>query len=468
MERTKKLISNSIIFTLGNIGSKLIAFLMVPLYTYTLSSSEFGQVDVLITTVNLLLPIATLSIFDAVFRFSMDRNVDNTAILTSGLIVTVFLAFMGMLFYPVLVFANIPHTLYFILILVTTSLFTLIQNFSRAIGKSKLYATSGIVNGFMFATLNILFLVILKIGIIGYLLAYLLSLICATIYVSLMLKIWRYIKINSFSLSIVKQMLRYSIPLIPNSLAWWFTNDASRFFILAYVGVAGNGIFAVANKIPSLLNMMFNIFTQAWQISAVEEYDSKDSSLYYSSIFNTLQSFLFLVIGGILIIIKPILQFVISSDFPNVWKFVPILLFSAVFANLSAFLGTVFLAAKKTSGLFTTTVVGMVINITISWILTPYLGINGTSLGGAIGFCIVMLVRLNSINKYIHVQVDWFIFTLSMISTILMSYAIYLSGFYQYLFMGIGFAILLISNFSVIKSTYSLLKNFRSKKNNVD
>lgn len=463
MERTKKLISNSIIFTLGNIGSKLIAFLMVPLYTYTLSSSEFGQVDVLITTVNLFLPIATLSIFDAVFRFAMDKNANPTAVLTSGLIVTVFLAFIGMLFYPILVFFNIPHTLYFVLILVTTSLFTLIQNFSRAIGKSKLYATSGVVNGLMFASLNVLFLVVIKTGIIGYLLAYLLSLLCATVYVSLMLKIWKYIKLKSFSMTIMKQMLGYSIPLIPNSLAWWFTNDASRFFILAYVGVAGNGIFAVANKIPSLLNMVFNIFTQAWQISAVEEYDSKDSSSYYSSIFNTLQSFLFLTIGGIIIVIKPILQFAISSNFPNVWKFVPILLFSAVFANLSAFLGTVFLAAKKTSGLFTTTIVGMIINITLSWILTPHFGINGTALGGAIGFCIVMFVRLHSINKYIHVQIDWVMFILSVFSTVLMSCAIYLSGVYQYLLLGLGLTVLLGSNFSLIRSIYNFLKNYNKK-----
>lgn len=467
MERTKKLLSNSIIFTLGNIGSKLIAFLMVPLYTYTLSSAEFGQVDVLITTVNLLLPIATLSIFDAVFRFSMDRNTDSTAILTSGLIVTVALALVGVLFYPILAFLNISHTLYFVLILVTTALFTLIQNFSRAIGKSKLYATSGIVNGFMFASLNIIFLVILKIGIIGYLLAYLLSLISATIYVSLMLKIWRYLRWSAFSFKIVRQMLRYSIPLIPNSLAWWFTNDASRFFILAYVGVAGNGIFAVANKIPSLLNTIFNIFTQAWQISAVEEYDSTDSSSYYSATFNTLQSFLFLVIGGILVVIKPILQFVISSNFPNVWKFVPILLFSAVFANLSAFLGTVFLAAKKTSGLFTTTVFGMVINLILSWVLTPYLGINGTSLASAIGFSIVMFIRLKSIDKYIHVQVDWGIFALSMISTILMSFAIYLSGVYHYLLLVIGLVVLLIANFSTIQSVYRFAKKLLIKKNTV-
>lgn len=466
MERTKKLISNSIIFTLGNIGSKLIAFLMVPLYTYTLSSSEFGQVDVLITTVNLFLPIATLSIFDAVFRFAMDKDANQNSILTSGLIVTIMLAFVGMLFYPILAFFNIPNALYFILILVTMSLFTLIQNFARAIGKSKLYATSGIVNGLVFASLNVFFLVVMKIGIVGYLLSYLISLICATVYVSLMLKIWKYIKFDYFSKNIVKQMLRYSIPLIPNSLAWWFTNDASRFFILSYVGVAGNGIFAVANKIPSLLNMLFNIFTQAWQISAVEEFDSNDSSAYYSSIFNRLQSFLFLIIGVLLIVIKPTLQIVISSNFPDVWKFVPILLFSAVFANLSAFLGTVFLAAKKTSGLFTTTIVGMIINIVLSWILTPYFGINGTALGGAIGFCIVMFIRLHSISKYIHVKINWRIFILSMFSTILMSYAIYLSGVYQNLILGLGFVILLISNFSIIRSLYGLLKVFLSKNSN--
>lgn len=465
MTRTKKLIQNSIIFTLGNIGSKLITFIMVPLYTYIFSKSEYGEIDVLITTVNLFLPIITLSIFDSVFRFSMDKKENKSAILSSGLMVTVILSLVAIIFIPLLSFWHIRFGIYFTLILIIMSIFTLIQNFARAIGHSKVYATAGIINGLTFAILNIIFLFILKLGIKGYFISYVISLFVAIIYISLMIKIWNYIDVRSFSIENTIKMLKYSIPLIPNSLAWWLTNDASRFFILAYVGVTGNGIFAVANKIPSLLNMMFNIFTQAWQISAVEEYDSSDSDSYYSSIFNTLMSYLFLIVGCILIIIKPLLNTVVSSNYTDVWEYVPVLLFSATFSNLSGFLGTVFLAAKKTTGLFTTTGIGMIVNVLFSWILTSKIGIIGTSLGGAIGFLVVMIIRLHTIKKYIYVKIDWKKFLFSLTGTIMMSCGIYLSGLNEELVLLIGLTILIVTNFSIFKLVYKLLSQFIERLN---
>ncbi|WP_318766694.1 polysaccharide biosynthesis protein [Lactiplantibacillus carotarum] len=90
MNRNKKLLSNSIVFTIGNLGSKFISFFMVPLYTLAMNTKQFGQVDLVITTVNLFLPIATLSLFDAVFRFAMDKEQDPAKVFSSGFLVLYF------------------------------------------------------------------------------------------------------------------------------------------------------------------------------------------------------------------------------------------------------------------------------------------------------------------------------------------------------------------------------------------
>lgn len=460
MNRAKKLVSNSIIFTIGNIGTKLIAFLMVPLYTYTLSRADYGQIDILMTTVSLFLPITTLSIFDAVFRFSMDSSVNVKEILTSGITVTVLIAFIEVALYPLLFFFHFEYALAFLLILISTSLFTLIQNFARAIGKSKIFAVAGIVNGLCLAILNIFFLVVWNFGITGYLYSFFISIIMGIVYLVISLKIWRYIDFSLFSLKTTKKMLHYSIPLIPNSLAWWLTSDANRFIILTFIGVSANGLFAVANKIPSLLSMMFNIFTQAWQISAVEEYDSDDVDVFYSNTFDVLQSFLFLTVASILIVIRPLLSIIISPEFSSVWQYVPILLISSLFSNLSAFLGTVFLAVKKTSGLFSTTVVGIVVNLVISFIFTPIFGINGTALGGAVGFFTVMLIRFVYVQKYVNVRLNWIKFLSSFIGIIIISSGLYVTNILQVYILAFGFIIIFIANISLFGKCALFIKSY--------
>ena len=67
------LISNTIIFALGTFGSKLLVFLLMPLYTSYLSTAEYGAMDVVVNVSNMLLPLVIVSINDGVIRFGMDR-----------------------------------------------------------------------------------------------------------------------------------------------------------------------------------------------------------------------------------------------------------------------------------------------------------------------------------------------------------------------------------------------------------
>src|SRR5699024_10273542 len=90
----------------------------------------------------------------------------------------------------------------------------------------------------------------------------------------------KYIKIKT-----IKYLLLFSVPLIRNSLMWWLINASSRYFIRIFVGIASNGLFSVASKIPALISIVNQIFIQAWQLSAIEEYENKDSEKFYSDVF---------------------------------------------------------------------------------------------------------------------------------------------------------------------------------------
>ena len=72
----KKLVKNSVVFFIGNLGSKVITFLIVPFYTYYLTTAEYGTADLVTTTVNLLVPFAMVGMNEAVLRFTVSKEVE--------------------------------------------------------------------------------------------------------------------------------------------------------------------------------------------------------------------------------------------------------------------------------------------------------------------------------------------------------------------------------------------------------
>lgn len=425
MNRSKRLLSNTLIFTVGNLGSKLISFLLVPMYTYFFTTEQYGTVDLLITTMNLCLPLISLSLFDAVFRFVMNKEMNATSVLSTGIFSILFVFFCLMLLTPVFNYIQLPNAFLFILCIGGTALFTMFQNFTRAYGGAKIFAVSGIVNSLALAFFNVLLIMVMKMKVEGYLLSYLFSVLIAIFYLICRAKLWHHIRLTAFSNALLKKMLQYSVPLIPNSLAWWFTNGVGRFFILYFVGVSANGLFAVANKIPTIINLFFVIFIQAWQISVVDEYKSSDRSGYYSDVFKSLQQFLFVLVALIISLIKPMMAIFFSNSYYESWKYMPILLIAVVFVDLASFLGTIYLAAEKTTGLFSTTLYGMIVNLIVSGLLTPMIGVNGTGIGMATGFLTMVLLRLHSINKFLEVEMPWRIFNISVIGITIMTVGLY-------------------------------------------
>ena len=406
MNRYKNLLGNTIIFAVGNLGSKLISFLLVPFYTFVLTKQEFGTVDLITTTMNMLLPIITLSIFDAVFRFALDRNMDEDEILSNGFFLSLTTLIAGAILIPLLIMMNVSHPIYIYLLLFTGAFSSLFLNFSRAIGRIKLFSVAGIIGTLIIAITNIIFLLIMNLKIEGYLLSIILSNIIVTAYLLISTRDFAKIRWNLVNKKLIKKMLLYSMPLIPNSFSWWVNTSADRFFILFFIGASANGIYAVASKIPSVLNILNQIFFQSWQMSAVQEYDSSDAQKFYSDIFNYYQSFQFLIISGFLVILKPLMKIIVSPTYYSSWKYIPFLLLAVLYSSLSGFIGTTYTAAKHTNKILITTMIGSIVNIVLGFILVPVLGLQGASLSGCLSFLLVLVIRLVDSKNIIPITVD--------------------------------------------------------------
>lgn len=462
----KKLIGNSFVFAIGNLGSKLIAIILVPLYTYYLTTIEYGTIDLITTTTSMLLPIVSLSIFDAVLRFAMDKSQPTDSVFTNTVIVTSIGALIAILSYPFLSYFNVfgESIIFMYVILILQAFQTLFAQFVRAVGKVKIFALNGIVMAVITGVMNIFLLVYLNMGINGYLLALVLSNLVSIIYLTIAGKIYKFINFKKINKDLTKRMLIYCIPLIPNALMWWVMNASSRYFILFFVGASANGIFAVANKIPSLLSILNQIFSQAWQLSAIEEYESKDKSKFYSEVFSYFSMVMFLGTSAILVVIKIAMNFAVAPEFYTAWKYIPFLLLGVVFSSFSGFLGTNYIAAKKTGGVFRTSIIGGIVNVVSNLIFVPWIGTNGAGISTMISFFVIWIIRVYDTKKFINIKLNMknLIANISIIAVQISVLYLNLDTSTELVIEGLLFVVLLIVNKSLFNSIMQVIKYKRS------
>ncbi|AVK62247.1 hypothetical protein C5Z25_10890 [Lactobacillus sp. CBA3605] len=405
MDKYKKLFSNSVVFAIGNLGSKMITFVMVPLYTRYLTTSQYGQSDVLSTLVSLLTPILTLSIIDAVFRFAMDKDSDNGQVLTNGVLLSLLSIAVFILLLPII--SRFHYAVYVGILTYASAIESMFQQFARGVGKSRLYAITGIFMTLITVISNIILIVILGWNLNGYLASMLIAQVSGAVFLVIELRAWRFIKISKINKELVIRMLIYSMPLIPNMVSWWLSNSANKIFISIMIGASANGIYAVANKIPSLISVFYTIFTQAWQISAVEEFRNKHAGQFFSTVLNATLSALLVGVSLLTVFSKVLVKLLSTPAYFSAWQIVPWLALAVLYSSISSFLGTVYTSSMRTGELFTTTIIGAIVNVAMNLIMIPMFGVVGAGVGAAISFFMVMILRIRGTRKFISIHINW-------------------------------------------------------------
>lgn len=458
MGKYLKLIKNSGIFAIANLGSSVVSFVLVRFYTELLTAEQYGTIDFLVTLSSMLIPFLTLAIVEAVLRFGIDSE-DKTGVLSSGLKVALIGNFIAFIIGPFII-GNTPYAdyAYWILCLIlSTSLNNIAAQFVRGIGKVRIFAFCGILKTLVLVSCNILFLAFFKMKVEGYLLSAIISEVVSFIFFFLTVGLWRYISINS-NPGILKEMVLYSLPLMPSSLAWWLMNASDKYMLIAFIGIQANGIYAVAHKIPTLINLCNSLFFQAWQLSAVEESKSNSKLVFYSNVFNALAMVLFLACSMLFLLMKPIMRVLVASSYGDVWRFTPFLVLSMVFSAFASFLGTNYTVTKKTSGALKTTIVGAIVNVVLNYILIQIWGINGAAFATMISFFTMWIVRTFDTREFIIIQYQYKKIIVSLFA--LISQALVISCGFKYTFFS-GIVCMLVVLFAYQSDISALAKEIR-------
>ena len=298
MNKYRTLLLNIGLFGINTVATKLITFLLVPLYTYYLSTKEFGITDMSLTVISLVLPIASMSISDAVLRFVIDDSNDQKSVVSYGLIVIGLSCAIVALLLPVLklsVFGGLGnYSGYFLLMYVSTALMTYAGNVARGLNQIKIIPICASISTLITGISAYLLIVRQGIGIQGYFISVSAGPLVGTAIYTIVGKHYKYYSLRSLSgnVPLIKNMLVYALPLVPNTLFWWLGTSINRFFITGMLGIGASGLYAAASKIPNLLNLAYSIFQQAWQLSTFQEYRKSDIGKFFSMILIPLQAVL--------------------------------------------------------------------------------------------------------------------------------------------------------------------------------
>lgn len=401
----KKLVKNTMVFAIGNFSTRVLIFLLVPLYTRTLSTEEYGVIDLIFSSVSLMLPIFSLNIHEAVLRYSLESGSNPEEIFSIGL-TTILIGLLPVTIasYFITKFLNIgSYYLALVLTYAVTALKQLLMYYSRGKQKVKLIVVVSIADTLLLLALNIFFLYIMKLGLRGY---YISLLISSLISIGIF---YKFLSINIgkafclFKKMRLKEMLKYSIPMIPNSISWWLSNASDKYFMNTFRGIGETGVYSIAYKVPSLLNTVTKIFMDAWQISSAEEYEQNNEGSF-SEVYRLYFGTSILICAVLTLFTKPISIIMFSPAFQDAAHYVPILLVAFLFNGLASFYGSIYTASKMTNMLMISTGSGAILSIILYFVLIPAMGGLGASISTLVCYIVVFVIRQTHSKRIVKIE----------------------------------------------------------------
>lgn len=411
-QKNKSLLKNIGIFTIGSFGSNLVSFLMVPLYTAVLSTAEYGTVDLITSTAALLTPILLLSIQDATLRFGMDSSYRKEDVLSTSINIIMkgsAILFIGLIVVKILNFVNIStiYLVFLFVVFVLGALNNILNLYLKARKKASVIAMSGILSTLITCGSNVILLLVVKWGIIGYIISSTVGLFAQVVYQIVAGKAYKDIHIRSY-INLSGPMIKYSCPLIANSISWWVNNASDRYILTWLRGVSINGIYTVSYKIPTILSIFQNIFFNAWSISAIAEFDENDTDGFIGANYSMYSFISLFVCSGILIVNIPLAKFLYRGEYFGAWQCVPFLLLGTVFSGISQFEGSLFAATRNTKQVAKTTVIGAVVNTICNFVFIYFMGAIGAALATMLGYAVTWVLRTKYLQGFIKMKVNWF------------------------------------------------------------
>lgn len=407
-DKYTRLISDMLIFTIGTVLTKIVQFVLMPLYTTYMTAEAYGIAELTNNMSELFLPIATLCIYEAAFRYVIESKFSEKEIFSSSIKVLMISSLFGGIILAIFnIFIKFEYALYLYLVIYAYSFQKFHAFYIRSKGYSKTFAVSGIINALVLALSSILYLTIFNMGVKGYLLAIMTGYIISSIFLIIFGKVYKDFSFKNSKNTVIKEFLKYSSPLIIYNIGYWLTTMSGRYILLLSADPATAGQYAAVMKIAAVINMLQQAFYAAFQLNTSREYGSKDKESYFSNIFS-LYSSCILIFGSIILCFSPLLsKITLKGEFYASSVFLPFILLIAIIDCLFCFYKTMYTTYKLTKKAVPSMIFGLIINILVALLTVKQLGIWGICLASLLCNISQAIYRIMDTRKFVDIKCNW-------------------------------------------------------------
>lgn len=390
---------------MGKVCTQCVSFFMLPLYTAVLSTSDYGTADLIITYISLFSPLISFQFDQGLFRYLLDCRDDarqqgkllSTVLLANILQTFIFTVGFG------LVYAFVRNgLLIYLYVLIILQIFqgTLMQ-FARGIDKTLVYTITSFLSALIHISGNVLLVGIVKIGLPGLFISMVAAGVFCLFYLVIKLRVWDYVNFKDCEKKDLFSLAKYSLPLIPNQLAWWVINASDRTIVSCFLGTGANGIYSVANKFSSAYISFYNYFNMSWTESVSISINDNDRDAYIKKMSNAFFNVIAAMCLGIIACMPFLFPLLVNINYDAAYNHIPILMIAVFFQALQGLYSAVYVALKKTKEIAKTSAFSAVINIAVNVALIRYIGLYAASISTLFAFLTMCVYRYFDIKRYI-------------------------------------------------------------------
>lgn len=471
IDRKKELAKNTAILTFGRVCTQCVSFLLLPLYTAILSTKEYGTYDLLVTYATLLLPIVNWQLDQGLFRFMLDQRGDKekqsflfSTLLSVSVFQSIIYVFLFLVIEPFLKIQNA----YFLLLYVILHVFTaLLLQFVRGLGQSVKYTIASFISASATTLLNVVMLIVFKAGLQGLFISTLIAQGMTILYLVIASKCWTYYSVKKIRFTVFRNVSAYSVPLIPNNLAWWVVNASDRTIISHFIGTAANGIYSVANKFPNVFIQFYNILNLSWTETVSLHFNDEDRDEFLTETMTSLFKMFASACFGIVALMPFIFPVMVNKKYDAAYNQILILMYAMLFRVLVGLYSCIYVAEKKAKKIAATSISAAIINLTVNLIFINKINIYAASVSTLIAFLSMFLVRYIDVNKTVHMKIKKTIILSSLLIGIMLIFSYYSGNvFVQLVALFITVIYAFLTNIDMLKSGMRLVeKQLRRQKN---
>lgn len=423
MSREVKLAKNTFILSIGTFFPKLAAFITLPILTACLTKEQYGTYDLITILVSLLLPVTTLLIHAASFRFLIEHKNDKEyakLYFTNSVSFSVPVSIVSLaVLYFFLPIDSIAIKIWICLYLFFDAMVANVRQITRGMSRNLDYSISAIISAAIKVVFAIILVQILKYELLGAVVTLALSSFVSLLFLIFKIKAYELLDLRLVNRKTIKEMLSYSWPMVPNNMSSWVMSASDRFVVTGFKGLPANAVYAVANKIPNLLGLAQSTFSMAWQENASIASSDEDVGKYYSKMFKVMNNFYTGCLGLIIACTPLLFKLLIRGDYSEAYPQMPVLFLSVFFHCMASFFGGIYIAFKKTRSVGITTVVAALVNLLVDLALIESIGLFAASGSTLISYMLLFFYRMSDVRKIVKIKYDMKAFMLSMLILII-------------------------------------------------